>query len=368
MFENPQAFATDHPTLIAWLATVVAAIAASLIAALAFRLAWTVASRLTRHQIFAANVLRSTRSAVRTVVILLVLQMVWEAAPDDLPRLSTVERFTTLALTVSLVWLGMRCVAGLSEAIIAAHPMSASDNLAARRIHTQTRVMARILMGAILFVGAALALMSFPAVRNIGTSLLASAGVAGLVIGLAARPTLSNLIAGVQIALTQPIRLDDVVVVEGEWGRIEDIGSSYVVVRIWDDRRLIVPLQYFLERPFQNWTVSSAQITGTVFIWADYRLPIGPIGAELERLCKEAPEWDGRVCVLQVTEANERAMQLRALVSSVDSSRNWDLRCRVRAGLIAFIQDRHYECLPHTRVEVEGNRTQSTAESAASVS
>jgi len=302
------------------------------------------------------------------VVILLVLQMVWEAAPDDLPRLSTVERFTTLALTVSLVWLGMRCVAGLSEAIIAAHPMSASDNLAARRIHTQTRVMARILMGAILFVGAALALMSFPAVRNIGTSLLASAGVAGLVIGLAARPTLSNLIAGVQIALTQPIRLDDVVVVEGEWGRIEDIGSSYVVVRIWDDRRLIVPLQYFLERPFQNWTVSSAQITGTVFIWADYRLPIGPIGAELERLCKEAPEWDGRVCVLQVTEANERAMQLRALVSSVDSSRNWDLRCRVRAGLIAFIQDRHYECLPHTRVEVEGNRTQSTAESAASVS
>ncbi len=366
MFENPQAFAADHPMLIAWLVTVTAAIAASLIAVLAFRLAWAVASRLAHHRIFAANVLRFTRGAACAVVIILVLQMVWEAAPDDLPRLSTVARFTTLALTVSLVWLGTRCVAGLSEAIIASHPTSASENLTARRIHTQTRVFARILMGVILFVGLALALMSFPAVRTIGTSLLASAGVAGLVIGLAARPTLSNLIAGLQLALTQPIRLDDVVVVEGEWGRIEEIGSSFVVVRIWDERRLIVPLQYFLERPFQNWTVSSAQIMGTVFLWVDYRLPLGPVTAELERLCREAPEWDGRVCVLQVTEANDRAMQLRALVSSADSPRNFDLRCRVRAGLIAFIQDRHYECLPQTRIEIERKRDPSTSESTAS--
>jgi small-conductance mechanosensitive channel len=366
MFENPQAFAADHPVLIAWLATVMAAIAASLIGLLAFRLAWAVASRLARHRTFAAYVLRFTRGAACAVVVILVLQLVWEAAPDGLPRLSTVARFTTLALTVSLVWLAMRCIAGLSEAIIDSHPTSASDNLAARRIHTQTRVIARMLMGVILFVGLALALMSFPAVRAIGTSLLASAGVAGLVIGLAARPTLSNLIAGLQLALTQPIRLDDVVVVEGEWGRIEDIGSSFVVVRIWDERSLIVPLQYFLERPFQNWTVTSAQIMGTVFIWVDYRLPLGPLTAELERLCKEAPEWDGRVCVLQVTEANERAMQLRALVSSADSPRNFDLRCRVRAGLIAFIQDRHYECLPQTRVEIEDIRARSTSESAAS--
>ena len=165
---------------------------------------------------------------------------------------------------------------------------------------------------------------------------------------------LSNLIAGLQLAVTQPIRLDDVVVVEGEWGRIEDIGASFVVVRIWDERRLVVPLQWFVEHPFQNWTHTTAQIIGSVVIWVDYRLPLGPLAAELERLCLEAEEWDRRVCVLQVTDANERAMQLRALVSSADSARNWDLRCRVRAGLIAYLQEHYSDCLPRTRVEVDG--------------
>jgi small-conductance mechanosensitive channel len=360
MLENLQGLAADHPALIAWLATLAGALLALLVAALAYRLVWTVATRLIENRSFAATVLRFARGAGRTVVLLLVLESVWEAAPEDLPRLATAERLTTLALTMSLVWLGMRCVAGLSEAIIATHPMSRDDNLTARRIQTQTRGVARIAMGIILFIGIALTLMTFPAVRSIGTSLLASAGVAGLVVGLAARPTLSNLIAGLQLALTQPIRFDDVVIVEGEWGRIEEIGGTYVVVRIWDDRRLIVPLQYFLERPFQNWTLSSAQITGTVSVWADYRLPLAPLQAELDRLCRQAPEWDGRVCVLQVTEASERAMQLRALVSSADSSRNWDLRCRIRAGLIAFIQERHPDCLPQARVAMEGNRAGST--------
>lgn len=209
-------------------------------------------------------------------------------------------------------------------------------------------------MGIILFIGIALALMSFPAVRTIGTSLLASAGVAGLVVGFAARPALGNLIAGLQIALTQPIRLDDVVIVDGEWGRIEEIGGTFVVIRIWDQRRLVVPLQWFIEHPFQNWTRTSAEIIGTVFVWADYRLPLAPLRAELERLCKEAPEWDHRVCILQVTETTERAMQLRALVSSSDSGLNWDLRCKVREGLIEFIQQRYPDCLPQARVTLEG--------------
>jgi small-conductance mechanosensitive channel len=348
-----QAFATAHPVVIAWLETIGWALLVAIIVLIAYRVAWMVASRLVRHRVFATTVLRFTRAAGRTVAILVVLQFVWDAAPRDLPRIVAVEHLTALALTIALAWLGMRCVGGVAEAILATHPLTATDNLAARRVQTQTRVVARTIMGAILFVGVALALMSFPAVRAIGTSLLASAGVAGLVVGLAARPALSNLIAGLQLALAQPIRLDDVVIIEGEWGRIEEIQSTYVVLRIWDERRLIVPLQWFLDHPFQNWTRASAEIIGTVFVWADYRLPVAPVAAELERLCREDKDWDRRVCVLQVTDTDARAMQLRALVSSTDSSRNWDLRCRIRAGLIAFIQERHPECLPQARVEID---------------
>ncbi len=284
---------------------------------------------------------------------LIALQLVWEAAPDDLPRLATVERLTTLALIAALVWLGIRGVAALADAVIQLNPVDGAENLHARRVRTQTQVLGRTAMGIILFVGIAAGLMTFPAVRTLGTSLLASAGVAGLIIGIAARPVLGNLIAGLQLAFAQPIRIDDVVVIEGEWGRIEEIRGNYVVVRVWDERRLVVPLQWFIEHPFQNWTVTSAEIIGTVFVWADYRLPLAPLRAELERLCKEAPEWDHRVCVLQVTETTERAMQLRALVSSSDSGLNWDLRCKVREGLIQFIQQNYPDCLPRARVALE---------------
>ena len=157
-------------------------------------------------------------------------------------------------------------------------------------------------MSLVILVGLASALVTFPSVRQMGVSLLASAGVAGLVLGVAARPVLGNLIAGLQIALTQPIRLEDVVVIEGEWGRIEQIGSTFVVVRLWDERRQIVPLQWFIEHPFQNWTRESARITGAIFLWVDYRLPLEPLRGELERLCAGNEAWDGRLCKLQVTE------------------------------------------------------------------
>ncbi len=353
MLEQLQTLATANPKLFAWLSTLTSALLAALVVALAYGLAHAVISRLLRGRSFATTLLQAARNPGRAAVILLSLQVVWEAAPEDLPRRASVEHLTALGLTIALTWLGVRCVAGIAETIIATHPVSAADNLQARRVQTQTRVLTRIVMGIIVFIGIALALMSFPAVRNLGTSLLASAGVAGLVFGLAARPALGNLIAGVQLALAQPIRLDDVVVIDGQWGRIEEIRGTYVVVQIWDQRRLIVPLQWFLEHSFENWTLTSADILGTVFIWVDYRLPLPPLEAELQRLCKAAPEWDGRVCVLQVTDTNERAMQLRALMSSADSSRNWDLRCRVRAGLIAYLQAQYPDCLPRTRVAVD---------------
>jgi small-conductance mechanosensitive channel len=203
-----------------------------------------------------------------------------------------------------------------------------------------------------VIVGVGGALMTFPNVRQIGASLLASAGVAGLVAGIAARPVLGNLIAGLQIALSQPIRLDDVVVIQGEWGRIEEITGTYVSVRLWDQRRLIVPLQWFIENPFSNWTRSSSQIIGTVFLYVDYHMPLAPLREELARIVEDAPEWDRRVQVLQVTDGTERSMQLRALVSSLDSGLNWDLRCRVREGLLDFIQQHYPQYLPRARAEV----------------
>ncbi|MGH7668772.1 MAG: mechanosensitive ion channel family protein, partial [Gemmatimonadaceae bacterium] len=196
-------------------------------------------------------------------------------------------------------------------------------------------------------------LMTFPTIRHIGDSILASAGLAGLVIGLAARPTLENLIAGVQLVLTEPIRIDDVVIVEGEWGRIEQILTTYVVVRIWDLRRLIVPLSYFIEHPFQNWTRTSADIIGSVFVYTDYRVPVDEIRDEVQRVLKTTDLWDGKVWNVQVTDSKEHTVEVRVLVSTSDSSKGWDLRCLVRERLVTYLQQHHPESLPRTRVEMD---------------
>ena len=190
-----------------------------------------------------------------------------------------------------------------------------------------------------------------PGARQVGASLLASAGVVGIVAGIAARPVFSNLIAGLQIALSQPIRIDDVLIVENEWGRVEEITGTYVVLRIWDERRLIIPLQWFIEHPFQNWTRTSSQLLGTVFLNVDYGMPLAPVRAELERIVKDIPEWDGRVVKLQVTDATERTMQLRILVTASDAGRAFDLRCQVREALIDFMQREFPQHLPLTRME-----------------
>ncbi|CAJ2839148.1 mechanosensitive ion channel protein MscS [Burkholderia pseudomallei] len=282
---------------------------------------------------------------------LLALEFLWLQVDESLSHVGGLRTLAAVGTIAALTWLLMRLAAAVGDAIIRAHPIDTADNLEARRIHTQTRVLARTVMVLIVIIGTGAALMTFPNVRQIGASLLASAGVAGLVAGIAARPVLGNLIAGLQIALSQPIRLDDVVIIQGEWGRIEEISGTYVSVRLWDQRRLIVPLQWFIENPFQNWTRSSAELIGTVFLYVDYRLPLEPLRAELARIVADAPQWDGRVQVLQVTDATERSMQLRVLVSARDSSLAWDLRCRVREGLIAFINAHYPHCLPRERTE-----------------
>lgn len=301
---------------------------------------------------FSRHLVRLGHSAGGAVVFLLIAQVILRNAPDSLGGIVAIRHFNTLALISTLTWLGVRSVKAIEMAIIERNPADAPDNLQARRVQTQAKVLARSAMVLIILVGSGAALMTLPGLRQIGTSLLASAGVAGLVVGFAAKPVLGNLLAGMQIALTQPIRLEDVVIVQNEWGHIEEITGTYVVIRIWDQRRLIVPLQWFIENPFQNWTRTNADILGTVLIWVDYRLPLQPLREEAERICRHAPEWDGRLCQTQVIEASERAMQLRILVSAGDAGRAWDLRCRMREGLVDFVQREYPEYLPRLRADI----------------
>ena len=236
-----------------------------------------------------------------------------------------------------------------------------ADNLTARRIRTQISVLQRIVSIVVIVLAIGFMLMTFPPIRQLGTSLLASAGLAGLVVGVAMRPTLASLIAGLQIAMTEPIRIEDVVIVEGEWGWIEEILTTYVVVRTWDLRRLIVPLSYFIEHTFQNWTRRTSDLLAYVYIYCDYTVPVEELRKEFRRLSESTPLWDRKVCNLQVSDTSEHAMQIRALSSAADSSRAWDLRCFIRENLIRFLQENYPESLPKTRGELRGGQWEQVA-------
>jgi len=299
-------------------------------------------------------VVRRGDRPVQLVVPLAAFQLGLQAMPEGAPGLAIAEHVNVVVLIGAITWLATRALQGVADGVIALHPADVSDNLSARRIQTQTRVLTRIASGAAMLAGLAFILMTFPRARQFGASLLASAGVAGLILGIAARSVVSNLLAGLQIALAQPIRIDDVLVVEGEWGRVEEITATYVVLKIWDQRRLIVPLSWFIDHPFQNWTRRSADILGTVLLWVDFTLDVEPIRREARRLCESSPNWDGRVCVVQVTDTNERAMQLRILVSSAASGPNFDLRCELREALVDFVKREFPSALPITRASLTG--------------
>jgi len=228
--------------------------------------------------------------------------------------------------------------------------VKASDNLNARRRLTQLTVFQNIADTVIVIITISVVLMTFDGARAIGTSLLASAGVAGLIIGFAAQKSIGMFLAGIQIAITQPISLDDVVIVEGEWGRIEEITLTYVVVKIWDERRLMLPVNYFLEKPFQNWTRTSANIMGTIFFYIGYDLPVEAIRDFVPQILKDNPNWDGRIFNVQITNTNELYKEMRILVSSSDASKNWDLRTEVREKVIDFIQTSYPDCFAKVRL------------------
>jgi small-conductance mechanosensitive channel len=342
-----------------WLQTLLAAAIAAALGLIGQAIGRTALTRVVRGSIVLAAVVRRCDSAARLVLPLAAMQVVWHGAPDDLPAIVTVQHGNGVLLLAALTWAALSAVQGVADGVIATHPLDVADNLRARRIGTQATVLSRTVMVVVLMAGTSMILMTFPSVRQIGTSLLASAGVAGLIVGLAARPLLSNLIAGLQIALAQPLRLDDVLIVQGEWGRVEQITGTYVVLHIWDERRLIIPLQWFIENPFQNWTRATSEIIGTVFLHVDYAMPMEPLRAEARRLCEASKDWDGRLCLLQVTEAGEHTLELRVLVTSSDSSRSWDLRCFVREGLVSYVQREYPQHLPTWRTRRVGEATSS---------
>ena len=337
-----------------------AALAAAVAAALGLLLhaiLLLISRRLFAFSVQASTVVQYIARPMRALVPLLGLQLVWDAQASALPGIGYLRLLTAVLVTFAVTWTAIRAIGGFAEAVVRAHPVNVTDNLAARRLQTQARVLARVVMMIVLIIGVACALMLFPSIREVGAGLLASAGIAGIAAGVAARPVLSNLIAGLQLAFSQPVRLDDVVIIQGEWGRVEEINSTYVVLKIWDERRMVVPLQWIIENPFQNWTRNSAELLGTVLLWVDFQVPLAPLRAELERICAEAPEWDRRLALLQVVDVSERAMQIRALVSAVDSGKTWDLRCRVREGLIAFLQRDYPEGLPRLRTDFNVRRS-----------
>ena len=262
---------------------------------------------------------RHLRAPASFTIPILAILLTWPLLEFSSDLATTLRRALVLATVVGCGWLVIGVINIVGDVIVARHRTEHADNLDERRVQTQVLVLRRIAVIVTFVLTVVLLLMSIPGAREIGVSLFASAGVAGLVIGLAARPTLSNIIAGIQIALTQPIRLDDVVIVEGEWGWIEEIRTTYVVVRVWDLRRLVVPLTHFIEKPFQNWTRTEADILGSVFVQVDYTVPVEEIRAELRRIAEASGYWDGKVCVLHVTDARERTLELRALMSAKDS-------------------------------------------------
>jgi small-conductance mechanosensitive channel len=264
------------------------------------------------------------------------------------------KQVASLLLIGAVGFILYQLVNAVEEAVLNQFRIDVKDNLEARKVYTQVKVLKKIAVVVIVIFTAASMLMVFDAVRQLGTSILASAGVAGIIVGFAAQRSIATVLAGFQIALTQPIRLDDVVIVESEWGRIEEITLTYVVVLIWDQRRLIVPINYFIEKPFQNWTRVSAALLGSVFLYVDYTLPLKALRDQLDRLLENSARWDRKVKVVQVTDAKPNGMEVRVLVSAPDAPTAWDLRCELREKLIDFLQQNYPQCLPRTRAEIAG--------------
>jgi len=294
-------------------------------------------------------ILARVAAPMRWIVVAVALSLVQRGLPLAPWALAIWEQATGFVLPGLIGWLAIALVYAVSDVMAVHHDISVADNLRARRRRTRIAILTRIAMFTILFLTICMMLLSIPGIRSIGVTLIASAGLAGLAVGAAAQPALKNLIAGLQLAFSEPIRIDDVLIIDGEWGRVEEIRLTYVIVRIWDDRRLIVPVAKFLEQSFQNWTRTTSELTGSVLLYLDHAADVARIRAKTEEIVSQNPLWDRRFWNLQVTDAKEETVELRVLVTARDASTAFDLRCDVREALLAFIAAEMPEALPRRR-------------------
>jgi small-conductance mechanosensitive channel len=338
------------PDWVIGLAVLVGMVAAGLIV---YRLLYNLLARLVASRdLFWRSLVSRTERPARFAIVVAALFLGAVIAPLTVGQANVVHHLLLICLIAVLAWMAETAIHIWTTVYLRRFKLDAEDNLLARKHVTQSRILQRIASFLIGVIAVAAALMTFDAVRQYGISLLASAGAAGVVAGLALQPVLKNLFAGIQLAITQPIRMDDALLVEGEWGKVEEITSTYVVVRIWDWRRLILPLSYFIEKPFQNWTRESASLIGTVMIYLDYGVPVSTIRNKVEEIAAASKLWDRQVVNVAVTDFKERTMEIRILVSASNSGRTFDLRCEVREKLIDFIQREYPDALPLTRFEI----------------
>lgn len=307
---------------------------------------------LGKKQTFLRALVQRTRRPTALAMVILGLAVGTALAPLSAGELEVLRRVLLLAFIALCGWTALTALDIASLIYTRQFHVDVEDNLLARKHLTQTKILRRVAATLIVMLTIAFALMTFSSVRQYGVSLLASAGAAGIIAGLALQPFLTNLIAGIQIATTQPIRIDDAVIVEGEWGNVEEITSTYVVVRIWDLRRMILPLTYFIQQPFQNWTRESARLIGTAMIYVDYDAPVDAMRAKLTEIVQASPLWDRDVVGLQVTELSERTMQVRCLASARNAGAAFDLRCIIREQMVAFLKAEHPGALPRDRNDV----------------
>lgn len=336
-----------------WFVSLVILALAIAAAILMHRALFRLATRIVAgRSMFSRSLVSRDEGASRFAMIIVALGMASRVAPLTPVQAAVLSQVLLVCFIGLLAWVARTALHIWTTIYLRRFKLDTDNNLLARKHVTQARILQRVATTIITLIAVSAALMTFESVRQYGVSLLASAGAAGIIAGFALQPLLKNLFAGIQLAVTQPIRLDDALIVEGEWGNVEEITSTYVVMRLWDLRRLILPLSYFIEQPFQNWTREDARLIGVVMIYLDYRAPVAAIREKVSEIVAGSPVWDKRVVVVQVTDFKESTLELRILASAESGGKAFDLRCEIREKLITFLQEHHPEALPRQRAEI----------------